>query len=91
MRDLSKLSDDELAATLILLGEQAQEITDATSLVRVEQQRRAAPPEQSASDLGDYGTAALDSAVKGAPARAKVEAKLKEEAEAAAAAETADG
>lgn len=51
MTDLATLSDDELAATLLLLGERAQRVTNATAAVRGEIQRRATP--DVASGLND--------------------------------------
>lgn len=77
MTDFAALSDEELSATLILLGEQAQEVTNATALVRSEQQRRAMAP---AVELGEVGTSVLAECMSAAPARA---AQIAAEAEAA--------
>lgn len=82
MDDLAKLSATELDALLILLGEQAQEITDATTLVRQEQVARAKMAEAPV-DPGTFGRQVLADAIAAAPARA-VEIEAQRAAEAAA-------
>lgn len=69
MSDLAKLTVDELDALLLLLGEQAQQVTNATTLVRQEQAARAKATEVPA-DLGAFGSQVLADAIAAAPARA---------------------
>lgn len=90
--DLSKLSDDELAATILLLGEQAQEISNATALVRSEQQARLQRADEPVV-LGDLGSSTLAECVKAAPARAQqiADEEAARAAEELAAAEPVDG
>lgn len=66
--NLSKLSDDELAATIVLLGEKAQEISNASALVRLEQQARTKRAEDPVV-LGNLGASTLADCVSAAPAK----------------------
>lgn len=72
--DLKSLSDEELAATFLVLGERAQCISNAQAAIRREIQFRSRAPEETRELLAEEITA-LDEAVAGAP---EMLAKLKE-------------
>lgn len=66
--DLTGLSDAEIEATILLLGERAQQITNATERVRAERHRRAVENDAT-RELTDEGWSYLSDAVAGAPAK----------------------